>query len=364
MKMLLLGDICPTDITKELFAKEDAETLFSDTVSLFEGKDAAIANLECAITDSDRSILKFGPALSAPVNTANLLKKIGIDYIGISNNHIFDFGIKGATDSIAYLEQAGIKHTGFGSNYEDARKNLVIEQNGEKICVIAVCEREYSYALEDRMGSRPFDEFDTMEDIEAAKREYDRVIVLYHGGKEYCRYPSPRLLKTCRAMAKHGADLVLCQHSHCIGCYEYYNDCHILYGQGNFHFIEEKSTVPECWNSLLAVDYDTRSNEIAFTPIVNTELGITLAKDTEKAEILQSFASRNQELQSGAWRQQWHSFCESVKANYVSAVQNACNEDSTPRLNHRFAHYLDCQAHTDVWRELFPTYNQTNEKQV
>ena len=28
----------------------------------------------------------------------------------------------------------------------------------------------------------------------------------------------------------------------------------------------------------------------------------------------------------------------------------------------RFAHFLNCKAHTDVWRELFPTYNQTNKK--
>ena len=28
----------------------------------------------------------------------------------------------------------------------------------------------------------------------------------------------------------------------------------------------------------------------------------------------------------------------------------------------KFAHYLDCEAHTDVWRELYPTWNQTNEK--
>ena len=33
-----------------------------------------------------------------------------------------------------------------------------------------------------------------------------------------------------------GADVVLCQHSHCIGCYEQYEGAHILYGQGNFHF--------------------------------------------------------------------------------------------------------------------------------
>ena len=27
----------------------------------------------------------------------------------------------------------------------------------------------------------------------------------------------------------------------------------------------------------------------------------------------------------------------------------------------QFAHYLDCEAHTDVWRELYKTYNYTNE---
>ena len=36
--------------------------------------------------------------------------------------------------------------------------------------------------------------------------------------------------------------------------------------------------------------------------------------------------------------------------------------DHTERQNHVFAHYLDCESHTDVWRELCPTWNQTNEK--
>ena len=35
------------------------------------------------------------------------------------------------------------------------------------------------------------------------------------------------------------------------------------------------------------------------------------------------------------------------------------NRENNPGL---FAHYLDCEAHMDVWRELFPTWNLTNEK--
>ena len=216
------------------------------------------------------------------------------------------------------------------------------------------------------MGSRPYDEYDTMEDIRKAKETADRVVVIYHGGKEHCRYPSPRLRKACRAMVKNGADVVLCQHSHCIGCYEFYEGSHILYGQGNFHFVNPSFLDAErakTWNSSLAVKYDTTTNAIEFIPLVNTDCGITLAKGEEKDTILKAFAERNQELQNGRWREGWHAFCEKVKDTYVAAVGDAYTENSTELQDKRFGHYLDCEAHTDVWRELFPTANQTNEKE-
>src|SRR5690606_27860319 len=54
-----------------------------------------------------------------------------------------------------------------------------------------------------------------------------------HGGIEHYEYPSPRLQRVCRSMVRHGADLVLCQHSHLIGTVEKYRGGEILYGQGN-----------------------------------------------------------------------------------------------------------------------------------
>ena len=359
MKLLLLGDVCSTPVNRALFEAEDVPALFTDTLSLFEGNDAVMVNLECAITDSDHAIPKFGPNLKSPLSTARVLKKVGVTHCGLSNNHIFDFGIPGVTETMRELDAVGIAYTGFGKNLADSRKNMILEQNGERIAVVAVCEHEYSYALENRMGSRPFDEIETLEDIRAAKAEADRVIVMYHGGKEYCQYPSPRLVKVCRGMARAGADVILCQHTHCIGCYEEYQGCHILYGQGNFHFLLEK--VPEIWNSLLAVHYDTKAHTVEFTPIVNQAPAITLAKGAEKEALLSAFAARNQQLKNGEWKQGWHEFCLSYKEKYRSALQNVEKEDSTERQNALFGHYLDCEAHTDVWRELYPTYNQTNE---
>ena len=358
--MLLLGDICPTSKNYELFDKNDVDAVFKDVLSLFKAHDYSVANIECALTESCNGIEKFGPCLKAPLSTAKLLKEAGLDCCSISNNHFFDFGKKGAEDSLSAFNENDLDTVGFGENYEDSRKNLVIESNGQRICIIAVCESEYSYALENRMGSRPYDVYDTPADIRKAKKTADRVIVLYHGGKEHCRYPSPRLMKLCRNMAECGADLVLCQHSHCIGCYEEYCGCHIVYGQGNFLFHYD-GEMPSHWYEGLAVSYDTLSNAISFSPVVHTKRGIELAKGEKKSSLISDFEKRNEELKNGRWYDGWKEFCESKRSSYESIIAKACLPESTELENKAFGHFLECESHQDVWRELFPTANKRNE---
>lgn len=358
MKTLLLGDLSPTVFTNPIFKEKNLDVLFGDSLGLFENKDIIFVNLECALTDSTAAIDKFGPNLKACRETADVMKMLGVNLVGISNNHVFDFGIEGARDTMAELERVGIPYTGFGENYEDSRKNHIVEKNGERIYFIAVCEHEYSYALENRMGSRPFDVIDTLDDIREAKKTADRVIVLYHGAKEKCQYPSPRLVKICRAMVRAGADIVIGQHSHCIGCYENYEGSHILYGEGNFHFVTQKNN--PLWDNMFTVCYDTKTNRIDFTPIMNNDFGIELTKGERKERILREFASRNEEMKNGKWREGWHAFCEANRENYTSAIADAYTPESTERQNHRFAHFLDCEAHHDVWCELFPTANHKN----
>jgi poly-gamma-glutamate synthesis protein (capsule biosynthesis protein) len=44
-------------------------------------------------------------------------------------------------------------------------------------------------------------------------------------------------------MAECGADFITAQHTHCIGCEEWYNGSYLLYGQGNFIFARQKKFV-------------------------------------------------------------------------------------------------------------------------
>ena len=363
MKILIAGDVCPTSYTDPLFKKQDVDTLFGDVASIFEGNNINLVNLECALGSELTPIKKIGPNLLACPETAQTLKKLGVNLCGISNNHFFDYGKRGAIESISALKDAGIDYVGFGENYEDSRKNFVVEKNGEKVCFIAVCEHEFSYALDDRMGCRPFDPFDTIWDIRHAKEKCDRVIVIYHGGKEYSMYPSPRVRKAFHAMAKNGADVIIGQHSHCICCYEQVEGAHLLYGQGNFHFVSSTPHTSE-WYSAIEFKYDSLSNTVEFIPTVHSvgDLGITLAKGEKKESIIAEFNKRNESLLDGSWIDGWRDFVREKQDYYKKVIKRTYSWRSTKDYEALFGHFLECESHADVWRELFPSANLTNEK--
>ena len=72
------------------------------------------------------------------------------------------------------------------------------------------------------------------------------------------------------------------------------------------------------------------------------------------------FYTRNKELANGDWINGWTKFCEEMKPVYLECVAKAFAPGSTPKEDGKFSHYLDCEAHTDVWREIFPSLNLTN----
>ena len=354
MKIIICGDVSVKDDCKALFDTCQGKTLFNDVIDIFKQSDRVMVNLECAVTDKDTPIKKIGPNLKAPLNTVKTLKDVGVTDCCLSNNHIFDYGKEGIADTLSELDKYGINYTGFGKNYQDSRKNLIISDGNIKAAIINVCEHEYSYALEDRMGARPYDPYDTNDDIVEAERNNDYVIVIYHGGKEKCRYPSPRLLKACRSMIKHGADLVLCQHSHCIGCYEEYMGGHILYGQVNFHFVcEEYANDDEImWNTGLIAQVNLDSSlSVNFIPTIACGNGIRLANKEEAGSILSEMDKRNSDLQDGTWYDYWREFALTQPRYRI--VPKELYED--------VAHYIDCESHNDVCREVYKTLNHSNE---
>lgn len=367
--MIFCGDVSVTQITAPYFDACDVESLFSDVLEEFRKEKKIVVNLECALTDSGKAINKCGPCLKGSMQAAKVLKMAGITDCGLANNHAFDYGIQGLRDTVKALEENGILWTGIGENEQDSRKNHFIEEEGIRVGIVAVGEHEYTYALPNRMGIRPYDPYDTMEDIRKAKEEADYVVVMYHGAKEYSKVPSPRVRKLCQAMIKNGADLVMTQHSHCIGCHEKFQNGEIVYGMGNFHFVKYPDRVE--FNRGLMLKLDIKNGyKITYVPTVSTDKGIRLADERERKEILEAFEDVSATLHNGEWLNLWHDFCESNRETYEGVVKNAYIESKdiwkgeitfTEIRRQKFCHFLDTEAHMDVWRELYKTWNHINE---
>ena len=356
MRLLICGDTVPTAGSAPLFETGDTNALFGRVKDEFAAHDRVIVNLECALTDSEHKIRKFGPNLKGPVQTAATLRAAGVTDCVLANNHILDFGVGGLHDTERLLDAAGLRWFGCGENAEEAKKPYYIERNGKKVAFLAFNEHEYTYALGNQAGAAPFDPFDAMARIASVKKTADRLVVLYHGGKEYCEYPSPRLRELCHAMTELGADVVLCQHSHIIGCMERHAGGTIVYGQGNFHFVDFSEQ--PFWSRGLMISLDIGADvKVRCIPIVAGEKGVDLAGAAEARAILDGFEARSEELKDGRWLEGWRRFVRENGAGYIDCVRQALDGDETHR--ERMAHYLDCEAHLDMLRELFRTWHNT-----
>ena len=360
MRVIIGADFVPTSHTEKLFIEGNTKELFGEVLSLSQGANRFMVNLECALTDCPTPIKKIGPALKASPQCIKTLKAIGITDAFLSNNHVFAYGEQGLRDTMRLLKENNIEYTGVGENEEDSRKIHLLEIEGKKLAFVNVCEHEYTYALPNRLGANPYDPYLTMHDIRKAKENADYVIVIYHGGKEHCRFPSPRLCRLAHEMAECGADVVLMQHSHCIGCFEEYCGCKILYGQGNFHFVKPNfanQLQPDLWNTSLLVELIIDDKlSINFYPLIANDKGIDLAKGEKAKEIMEGFENRNESLKNGTHINSWKEFCLS-QTHYQNLI-SLLPKDENGEINELLPHYLDCEAHTDVLRELMPTYHK------
>lgn len=230
--------------------------------------DLLMGNCECAYAANP----EHPPGVTVPVTAdpRNIpaFRNAGFDLLTLANNHALDAGHKGLFEMHAHLEAAGIAHVGTGRNLKDARRPAFLDANGMRVAVLAYASffpRGYE-ALDDWPGLAPMraynhyrdrlpnvwspgtppvvvtipheeDMENLRDDIRAARREADLVVVHFHGG-DY-RHPhalSDHEIRTARHAVDVGADIVAGHHHHILRGMEWYRGAPIFYGLGHFVF--------------------------------------------------------------------------------------------------------------------------------
>jgi hypothetical protein len=368
------GDFGPTKSNFSHFEDGNLKALIdSSLLSLLESADYRIFNLELPLTDTEMPISKDGPNLIAPTSTINGIKLLN-PVLSLANNHIMDQDEQGLFQTMNQLSEHKITFLGSGKNLADAARPVILEKDGLKIGIYACAEYEFSIAGENRAGANPFDPMESLDHIVDLKSKCDFVIVIYHGGMEHYRYPSPYLQKVGRKIAGKGADLVVCQHSHCIGAYEKYNDSIIVYGQGNFLFDRQNN---EFWATslLIKATFDNGKMSVDFIPVSKSGNGIKAPEPDVRDNILNSFNNRSGEITlPGFIESEFDRFCINNGLFYLGSFAGfgriLRKADSllhgvftsliySLRKFNLIQNFVECEAH----RELFLRYLQIRRKE-
>ncbi|WP_214079744.1 CapA family protein [Mesotoga sp.] len=374
MKIIIGGDLVPTESNNGLFENGDVEALLGkELLNIWRDSDIRIFNLEVPLTDKEDPIEKCGPNLIAPTKTVKGIKALEPSLVSLANNHILDQGPKGLSSTRDVLSEIGIPYIGVGDNLAKAAEPYIIEKDGIKLGVYSCAEHEFSIATESTPGANPFDPLESLDHILSLKNRCDFVIVLYHGGKEHYRYPSPYLQKVCRKMVEKGADSVITQHSHCIGCYEQYEGSTIVYGQGNFIFDHSES---EFWKTSLLVEVNlSNSVKTAYIPIVKAEEKVRVAEAKKAEEILTAFNKRSQEILSPGFVEEKYSECASRSIDtylrklagygrWLSALDRKIlgglllRRKYSKRKLLAIQNYIECEAHRELLHSGIVRYSQ------
>ena len=356
-KIIIGADLVPTESNSALFKNGDARTLIGEElVEKLHNADYSIFNLEVPLTDEAHSIMKCGPNLIAATATIEGLKVINPYFFGLANNHILDQGEAGLKSTVKTLEDAGIEYSGVGKNLDEAQKPFIKEIAGKRVGIYCCAEHEFSIATETEPGANPFDPLVSLDHIAELKKNVDYVIVLYHGGKEHYRYPSPYLQRVCRRLVDKGADLVVCQHSHCIGCEEKYKSGTIVYGQGNFLFDDSDS---EFWQTGLLIEVEFNEEvKVLYVPIVKCENKVRLANEEKKQEILNAFFKRSEEIKLPEFiNSSYAEFAEQMKKEYLIRFSGIIGKNI-------FARVLDKLTSYGFIKKLYPTTSQVTIENV
>lgn len=198
---------------------------------------------------------------NCPVNTArnnltfcsdyrywDALEAIGTDIVGLSGNHVNDYGYAGARESIAFYRDRGIPIYGSGLNEEEACAPLFMEHNGNRLAFIAALafEPSYAWATDELPGACYFyrNKNALIEKIREldADPDVDLISIELQYLETYHPYPTHQQVDEFRELREAGAHIVTGVQSHVPQSWEPYDsgDPHgpsiIVYGLGNFFF--------------------------------------------------------------------------------------------------------------------------------
>jgi poly-gamma-glutamate capsule biosynthesis protein CapA/YwtB (metallophosphatase superfamily) len=313
LNLALTGDVMlGRGVAEALNSHLRPEEPWGDVMPLLDASNLRIINLECAITDNERpwtrtpKVFHFRTQPSA----VETLRAARIDACSLANNHTLDFEERGLLDTIEYLDAAGIRHAGAGSDRERAAVPAVLDvpaARTHRVGLLAFTDNEPPFAAgADRPGTNYLPvslESDVLRRVEgavSAVREMGAETVVFsnHWGPNMVLRPRKIFRRFARAVIDRGADVYYGHSAHVFQGVEIYRGKPILYDTGDF--IDDYAVDPGLrndWSFLFRVSVEGGAfRRLDLTPVKLSYARVDLATGGERGEILERMEGLSAEL--------------------------------------------------------------------
>lgn len=210
----------------------------------YEAADLSVVNLETPVTAQpttphpEKSFVFF----TLP-DSIKGLQWLGVDYVSLGNNHVYDYLEQGLTTTLNNLDSYGMAHSGAGFSNEEAFARHQTVLGGTAYGLISATsvsgdQYQINYVASDtKGGAADLRESSTLQSVIEQQRAVGSVpIVQLHTGKEYTFEPSAFALSRLNEAAEFGAALVVAHHPHVAQGVGKHNGVYQLHGLGNLAF--------------------------------------------------------------------------------------------------------------------------------
>ncbi|MGL4622809.1 CapA family protein [Chroococcidiopsis sp.] len=303
--LAFLGDVMLGRGVNEEILYRSPESFWGSVLPILQGADAAIANLECAIThQSSEECCRTAKVFHFRADPAavKVLRAGNIQFVSLANNHTLDFGDRGLLDTLHHLDAVGIRHAGAGRNLHEAATPILLDINALKVGIIALTDNEPAFAAaSDRPGTRYLpirSDRVTLLLIETAVEQLraagaSLVVLSVHWGPNMVTAPTPQFRQFARAVVDCGVDLIHGHSAHLFQGMECYKRGLILYDTGDF--LDDYAVDPVLRNDRSFV-FLVEANALGLQrlrtiPVRLHYAQVDLAKDEEFAAICQRMRS-------------------------------------------------------------------------
>jgi poly-gamma-glutamate synthesis protein (capsule biosynthesis protein) len=215
---------------------------------------------------------------------------MGVDIVGIANNHAYDYGQQAFLDTIAALDSVGVDHVGGGATIEQASHPVYyITDNGMKIAIICATQIERISnpdtrgATEDAAGVfRCMDDTLLLERVREAREKGAFVIVFIHWGTESTTEIDQHQLRQAKEIVEAGANMIVGAHPHVLQKIEFIDGVPVFYSLGNYIF--NSKTQDTCM--ILTTIHKDGAVNIQFVPAIQSNCQVNEATGSEYIRII------------------------------------------------------------------------------